>query len=346
MAENGADAPNQIDGIEKPKDATPVSPSLSYRTLHDRGPSIRSSRRDEVHRLAGSVSFEMEASGTIDYATEHYAGDHKPYTGDQLGADLSDESDYAQSTSSVESIASSITSIGGTDVPDTIINQVVDVVFCTAALIPVKKAAIWDPAIGPESFLKNLRRMVERYGATLKLEVVTKDERTASTLLRSSSVAERIAGAVMSRRSPLMIPVDPPAPADDVESDAHDEFPDPEGNETMEDVGNNQVQTILEFLQRSQAYLLFKAELLAFVHAPYEKRISRSLKATSESTGGPERDKVTLYRREMSWVPPRLINFRVFDDNSIGNRVKAWVEETMGETWDWWPLQPRKHSVP
>jgi len=51
-------------------------------------------------------------------------------------------------------------------------------------------------------------------------------------------------------------------------------------------------------------------------------------------------------RQILTSTPKSLIQLRSGSDNSVLNKVKAYIEDRSKLGWDWWPLQPRVHDIP
>jgi hypothetical protein len=103
---------------------------------------------------------------------------------------------------------------------------------------------------------------------------------------------------------------------------------------------------IHDLLYDSEALNNFKAEVLEFVHESYEKRILTAIGGEMEQSGFRLEEDVTYsIAREISWVPVHFLTFS--DDYSLSytDKIKASIEEHMGESWNWWPLAPRLHQL-
>jgi hypothetical protein len=105
--------------------------------------------------------------------------------------------------------------------------------------------------------------------------------------------------------------------------------------------------SVRDSLATSQAYDIFKADLLDFLHQPYERCI---LSAISENLTGSPGDHMEQHTRrhiarEISWVPTHLLTFSYDASISYCDRFKALVESHIGETWNWWPLAAQVHRL-
>jgi hypothetical protein len=97
-------------------------------------------------------------------------------------------------------------------------------------------------------------------------------------------------------------------------------------------------------LYNSDAYDIFRAGLLDSVHEPYEKRILLALGGEVEQSGVHlEQDSIHHVAREISWVPEQFFTYPSDTDLSCAGAAKAFVEDRLGESWNWWPLAPRIH---
>jgi hypothetical protein len=102
----------------------------------------------------------------------------------------------------------------------------------------------------------------------------------------------------------------------------------------------------LDFLFNSGAYDTLRAELFDLVHRWYEFRIQSAIGGDLEQSGVRLGEDATYcIAQEVSWVP---VNFLTFSDDanlSYADATKAYIEEHMGESWNWWPLAPRQYRL-
>lgn len=134
----------------------------------------------------------------------------------------------------------------------------------------------------------------------------------------------------------------------DVELEAYgseqsdDEDDDEDGDDSILSQGT--IDQVKLFLLRSEAYATFRTQLLHFVHEPYKKRLHAALRDNeiiSESGRPiPPDTKVDLVK-ELAWVPPSLFSAVFEVQRPRLNHLQAFVEDSLGEVWDWWPLQQR-----
>jgi hypothetical protein len=99
-------------------------------------------------------------------------------------------------------------------------------------------------------------------------------------------------------------------------------------------------------LYNSDAYDRFRAGLLDYVHEPYEKRILLAIGGEVKQSGVHlEQDSIHCMARELSWVPVQSLTYLSDTDVSYAGAAKAFVEDRLGESWNWWPLAPRIHRL-
>lgn len=109
------------------------------------------------------------------------------------------------------------------------------------------------------------------------------------------------------------------------------------------------LQAIKDFLLGSIAYRTFKEQLVDFVHRPYEGRVLAALGADIISEDGKHlgKEEIKVTARDISWSPVRLVDFSaaIPDGYGLSDYVKGWVEDILGETWNWWPLAQRRRRL-
>ncbi|KAK5164332.1 uncharacterized protein LTR77_010028 [Saxophila tyrrhenica] len=337
-------------------------PRLSHETVQGTVTALASPSRD---RLPGAQDPDFANHLGVDRDDSNVA---LPvvYTildsGSDRNSDAETESSHAESVFSTPSIASSITSTGAATPSDETIRVFVKSLFCTEELSPVHAAAVQDSAIGIERHKRNVRRMISNYGTALRRESETKAHRVIASLLRSRPISERAAREILDQSCPVQTirtiakdhtlstnesPATPTSEDHDqgYQSDESVYSDDEDESDTGFETG--ELHKVKDFLRRSQAYSQFKAQLIDFAHRPYQQRIWRSLLTRFPSTDGMLPQGVTKANGgEISWVPTRLFQFLNSEELSIFDHLKAGAEDMMGETWDWRPLQPRKHPVP
>jgi hypothetical protein len=216
-----------------------------------------------------------------------------------------------------------------------LIDNVTKSLFCTGELKPVLDAACKDIQIGAEDLQKNARRLIQQFGRDLRIQLDV--ARAMKTPKLSSYAAKSVIRHIQGTVNPG-IDMDPNSGGDS--SDALDE-------DDEEELWSTEYRYIHEFLYHSEAYSIFRADLLDFVHKPYEKRI---LSAIGSDLVGPTgirlgQDMIHCMAQEISWVPEQALTFSRDVDLSYGDNVKAFVEDHLGESWNWWPLVPRIHGL-
>ena len=289
--------------------------------------------------------YGVPSQGTYHEQSPESKTQHSRPDVDEMRQVFDSDSEDAESIFSIGSIVSSVTSVGASFLPDESVGYLVDFLFCTAELSPVYAAAIQDIAIGSDRLQRNVRRIISRYGKALKSETSMGNDCVAARLLESRSVAGRAARQIVSQSGSASLKSlnMSLSQGQNYQSDASEDSFDEEETEPVP--GKDELRAIKELLLNSQAYTQFKAELLDFVHSPYEKRIRRSIECVSDTEGGLSRTESEVLCREITWVPTNLFQFCMHENLGISNYLKAWIEDEVGETWDWWPLQERKHPV-
>lgn len=163
-----------------------------------------------------------------------------------------------------------------TAVSDKTICAFVNSLIFTPDLYKVYAAAIDDPDIGAERYKRNLRRMISNYGKELTNEASRGTKFVAARLLRSRKVSERATYEIVRRTAVLL---DSRRKRQDRPTRLHDSdsLLDSSEDEPSAAFGSGEILVIRESLLSSKAYTYLKADILDFVHLPYQKRISRSI---------------------------------------------------------------------
>ena len=213
--------------------------------------------------------------------------------------------------------------------------------MCSGELQVINLAALSDLDIGSREFQREVRRLTWIFGLDVHFEAQTLVEKRAAVILReclySAHVAQSIElqtrASVQAHRTSL-----PTAEKRNTQDNvADDSLANPLKQQDMSDVCN--------FFKGSQAYSAYAKGLLSFAHESYEARIRRCLCVGSRvidySGKALTPQGTTLAAQELSWTPTTLFSWS--DDRfiSAADRFKGHVEDTMGETWNWWPLEPR-----
>lgn len=240
--------------------------------------------------------------------------------------------------------------------------------FDTPGLAPIYAAALQEPTIDSATLAHNIRLLIVRFGSKVETESTSGTAIQAARYLHS--ISSRAARMIVDRSNPDQLAVRQSVSGNeakvswenkkatsvkhlsdkeknpgrynggDFSSEVDSDEEDDDGTLTSRE----RIERAKLFLLQSKGYGMFKAELLDFVHRPYEERLYAALQdsaITSESgTPGSSEAKVA-WSRELAWVPSSLFNFGCEVKSLKLNRLKGFVEDALGEVWDWWPLQQR-----
>lgn len=233
-----------------------------------------------------------------------------------------------------------------------LLESTIKALLCSKDLIPILAAIYQEPEISGESFEHNVLCMIKDLGENLRSEARDQIQLDTACAMVSTSMSTSAARSVTTFAK--MIPRHSIAPpSSQVDSDtsvspvtvdtSRKVFDDEDGKAMV----TAQHHDMHEFVSNSEAYWAYKANILEFVHKPYERRV---LSAVANSLVGPsgeflDPDATQLLAQEISWVPKHLLRFSYDDHLSYSDAFKAFVETNMGETWNWWPLAPRLHSL-
>jgi len=317
--------------------------------------------RDRLSRLRGQEDVAAESASEID---------------DDDAASVFSEISIASSVSSIEGM-------GDENMTEELVRAFTYNVFHTLELASLSTAALAEPKIGSARFARNFRRLIAQFGSNAKKQGATSTQLQAARLLRSRRISARAAQLVVElieadnltalhdgnseepeagRSLRVYSNLISDAYRKDASGDANasDEGDDGEvdseadGSEQAEDedddsiLSRGTIDQVKLFLLGSEAYALFRAQLLDFVHSPYEKRLYLALRDSTiiSDSGTPVSPdaKIGLVR-ELSWVPPTLFDFAFEVQAPRFNHLKAFVEDSLGEVWDWWPLRQRVRSL-
>lgn len=96
-------------------------------------------------------------------------------------------------------------------------------------------------------------------------------------------------------------------------------------------------------LPESKASSLLTMDLLNDVHEPYEHQMKSALGydligPQGTNLGPGEIDRIAC---EVSWIPTNLLNLSHESVCSCADTIKSIIEQSLGETWNWWPFAPR-----
>lgn len=252
---------------------------------------------------------------------------------DDLEGDDSSKMAKARDSSRTNDVVGSVSDAFLTDLNATI--------FCATQLMNVNIAAITDPDIGSAIFRNRVYDLISDFGQALKIEISDKHQeqstraaQSAATLLCSSKTLARIADAVVSNAEA--------AYKRQLESPLTDSKPSI-GKCYYDGVSLEDIKPVL---LDSQAYISFRAQLLDFVHAPYETRIMAALN-TKLSAGHAVFPglRARSLAREISWAPIKIFQVSEQVHYGLSDRFKESVETTFGEVWNWWPLRQRLNRL-
>jgi hypothetical protein len=305
-----------------------------------------------------------------------------PKDADSESASEVDDAASVFSEMSIASSVSSIHSLSDEDITETLIRAFTYNIFHTLELASLSTAALAEPRIGSARFARNFRRLIAQFGSNARKQGTTSTQLQAARLLRSKRISSRAAQLVVElieadqlaalrvvpeyeacRPSEADEPpvsggpdiVDASGDADASDEDGDDGEIDSEADDSdqAEDdddsiLSQGTIDQIKLFLLRSEAYATFRTQLLDFVHDPYEKRLYAALRdnAIISESGTPVSPEAKFgLVKELAWVPPSLFSFVFEVHASTLNGVKGFVEDSLGEVWDWWPFRQRVRSL-
>ena len=193
--------------------------------------------------------------------------------------------------------------------------------------------------------------MIQHLGRNLQSEVDDKIQLDTSRALKTRRLSLHAAQLIVQHmergmarpareRSSTEQDDDTSLSSDDSSSESLDE-------DDEKDLSTTEYQDIHDFLVKSEAYRTYKAGLLDFMHRPYERRMSIAIGRDAVGSDGValDQDALICIAREISWVPTHLLTFSHDTGISNSDKLKAFIEDHMGETWNWWPLAPRLHRL-
>jgi hypothetical protein len=232
------------------------------------------------------------------------------------------------------------------------IDNIAKSLFCTEELKPVLDSACEDFQIGAERLLKNARRLIGHFGRDLKSEVSDKIQLDVAKAMKTPKLSSYAAQSMMQHLQgsfPKSTSVQAPqtGPNEDMDPDSNDDSSDVLDQDDEEELWSTEYRYIHDFLYHSEAYSTFKANLLDFVHRPYEKRIQSAIGSDLVGPAGIRlgKDIIHCMAQEISWVPMHALLFSQDVGMPYGDTMKAFVEDHLGESWNWWPLAPRIHGL-
>ena len=119
------------------------------------------------------------------------------------------------------------------------------------------------------------------------------------------------------------------------------------GEESGEDVGGDEpgedFTALKNFILQSQAYQDFKDSLIAFVSRNYKNSIEKVLESIHEDVicDRLSQQELRTFATRCRWLSPTDLHIIDHETPTCLDYVKAFVEETFEESWNWWPLSPR-----
>lgn len=298
------------------------------------------------------VALAAASDSSFDIFGEQYQQISRRSPGTALPRDIDDDgSSCAESIFSQESTASTATSLGGslgtTGFLD-MVNRTASALFAGDVASSINSAALDDPGIGRERYRRNIRRMIKTFGKALRAEADTITERRIAAAMQTRRISTHVAQEIMTR-------ADAPRPsscrpAEDSEwlneeqhSDTSTESAD-EDEVVLTQEPEDEVK-IRNFVFGSDACMQFKRTLLDFVHKPYEKRIMAALDSSLDRMACYDRDYLARVAREISWVPRDLLCFSQDQSLTMADHFKGYVEDFMGESWNWSPFAARRYPL-
>jgi hypothetical protein len=242
------------------------------------------------------------------------------------------------------------------DAKEILADHLVFDILCATDLHPIIAVARQDPDIESYELRYDFQHLTESFGQSLLSEVRDLIGKQASVALQGALSSKLVAFAVYtesrrgSLRARLRARLRPErarkyrttkmvygVPIDD-DTSAHGE---------SDTTGRYDTVDIESLIRSSNAYCTYKKELLRLVHRPYELRVSLSLETASSVISGSGKvldddvRSIAAVAEEISWIPTTLFRWSHGEDLSVVDRLKGLVEDSMGETWNWWPLRPR-----
>ena len=262
-----------------------------------------------------------------------------------------DDSICAESIFSQDSTASTATSLGGTfgavDVLD-MVKRTTSAVFSGDLAQSINSAAIQDPGIGPERYRRNIRRMIKTFGRDLRAEAGDSAERRVAAAMQTRRISTHVAQEIMTK-------AEAPRPSSCRAAECSEWMNEEQHSDTStESADEDEVALTREpedeakirnFVLGSDACMQFKRTLLDFVHKPYEKRVMAALDSSVNRTACYDRDYLARVAREISWVPRDLLCFSQDQSLTMADHFKGYVEDFMGETWNWSPFAARRYPL-
>ena len=303
--------------------------------------------------LPGHVG-ALAATGdsSLDIFGEHHQQVPRGFLGTTIPRDFDDDgSSCAESIFSQESTASSATSLGGslgiTGFLD-MVNRIASALFAGNVASSINSAAVDDPDIGRERYRRNVRRMIKTFGKALRTEADTITERRIAAAMQTRRISTNVAQEIITRaEAPRPSSCRPAERSEWMNEEQHSDTSTESADEdevvlTQEPEDEAKIR---DFVLGSDACMQFKRTLLDFVHKPYEKRIMAALHSSLDRMACYDRDYLARVAREISWVPRDLLCFSQDQSLTMTDHFKGYVEDFMGETWNWSPFAARRYPL-
>ncbi|GAB7333728.1 hypothetical protein MBLNU13_g05263t1 [Cladosporium sp. NU13] len=262
------------------------------------------------------------ASFSFDIFGEHHQQLSRRYAGTTLSRDFDDDqSSCAESVFSQESTASTATSLSGSFGTTgflEMVNRTASALFSGDVASSINSAAVEDPDIGPERYRRNIRRMIKTFGKSLRAEADTMTEHRIAAAMQTRKISTHVAQEIMTRaKVPRPSSCRPAECSEWMNEEQHSDTSTESADEdevvlTQEPEDEAKIRI---FVLDSAACLQFKRTLLDFVHKPYEKRILTALDSSLNQS------------------------------LTKADRFKGYVEDFMGETWNWSPFTARRYPL-
>ena len=301
--------------------------------------------------LPGHVEALAAASdSSFDIFDEQYQQMPRRSPGTALPRDIDDDgSSCAESILSQESTASTAASLGGslgTGFLD-MVNRTASALFAGDVASSINSAAMDDPGIGRERYRRNIRRMIKTFGKALRAEADTITERRIAAAMQTRRISTHVAQEMTRADIPHRSTCRPAECSEWMNDEQHSDMStkSAEQEEVVPTQEPEDEAKIRNFVLGSDAYMQFKRTLLNFVHKPYERRIMTALDSNPDRTAWHGRDYLARVAREISWVPRDLLCFSQHQSLTMADQFKGFVEDFMGERWNWSPFAARRYPL-
>lgn len=337
------------------RDAT--APSTDYYNSSESGSSSFEQSKITKDMLSfDTASSPADLPGHIDTNFKLFGEHHQQTSRNSRGESHpneidDDQSSCAESVFSQESTASTATSLGGslgTTGLLEMVNRTVSALFAGDLAFSINSAAVEDPGIGRERYRRNIRRMIKIFGKSLKAEASTVTERRIAAAMQTRWISTQVAQEITTKANATRPSSRRPAQCsewtqEEQHSDTSTDSAD-EDEAIMTQEPEDEAKT-RKFILDSDACLQFKRTLFEFVHRPYERRIMNALNSSRNGTARYDRNHLARVAREISWVSTDLLCFSHDQSLAVSDHFKGYVEDFMGETWNWSPFTARRYPL-